>query len=56
MPDNLIAEILKALALLPQRTLLKYERVMENKPNNVMIRKWFPQRDILRKVLENYTF
>lgn len=35
------------LAQVPQRILWKYESELEDKPKNVMIRKWFPQRDIL---------
>ncbi|XP_060835305.1 UDP-glucosyltransferase 2-like [Rhopalosiphum padi] len=30
-----------------QRVLWKYESEMKDKPDNVMIKKWFPQRDIL---------
>ncbi|CAH1722244.1 unnamed protein product [Aphis gossypii] len=30
-----------------QRVLWKYESEMKDKPENVMIKKWFPQRDIL---------
>lgn len=38
----------EAFAELPQRILWKYDgEIMENKPNNVMIKKWFPQRDIM---------
>ncbi|XP_050538591.1 uncharacterized protein LOC126904011 [Daktulosphaira vitifoliae] len=37
----------ETLAKLPQRVLWKYEGEMENMPTNVMIKKWFPQRDIL---------
>lgn len=37
----------EALATLPQRVLWKYDGEMEDKPKNVMTRKWFPQRDIL---------
>ncbi|XP_050419840.1 UDP-glucosyltransferase 2-like [Adelges cooleyi] len=36
-----------ALSRVPQRVLWKYETEMEEKPDNVMTKKWFPQRDIL---------
>ncbi|VVC34035.1 UDP-glucuronosyl/UDP-glucosyltransferase [Cinara cedri] len=48
MPNNTRAVFLEVLAQLPQRTLLKYEgEMLIDKPDNVMIRKWLPQRDIL---------
>ncbi|VVC43587.1 Hypothetical protein CINCED_3A013384 [Cinara cedri] len=47
LPNHMKTVIIEALAQLPQRVLLKYEDEMENKPDNVMIRKWLPQRDIL---------
>lgn len=42
-----------ALAEIPQRVLLKYEGEMKNKSANVMISKWFPQRDILCMMMLN---
>lgn len=50
IPVNIQKIIKNALAALPQRVLLKYEGKMEDKPKNVMIKKWFPQRDILSKI------
>ncbi|VVC34030.1 UDP-glucuronosyl/UDP-glucosyltransferase [Cinara cedri] len=47
VPDDIKTAFLDALAELPQRVLLKYEGELKNKPDNVMIRKWFPQRDVL---------
>lgn len=47
IPDNIQQTFKEVLAQLPQRVLLKYEEEMKNKPKNVMISKWFPQRDIL---------
>lgn len=45
--DKRIA-ILKALAKFPQRVLWKWENEsMPDKPDNVFIKKWMPQRDIL---------
>ncbi|VVC34040.1 Hypothetical protein CINCED_3A018919 [Cinara cedri] len=46
-PDHIRTAFLEALAQLPQRVLLKYEVKLRDIPNNVMVRKWFPQRDIL---------
>lgn len=39
----------EAFRQIPQRVLWKYENEMEDKPKNVMIRNWFPQREILCK-------
>ncbi|VVC25562.1 Hypothetical protein CINCED_3A018273 [Cinara cedri] len=47
IPDHIKIVFLETLSRLPQRTILKYEGVMDNKPHNVMIKKWLPQRDIL---------
>ncbi|XP_022164544.1 UDP-glucuronosyltransferase 2B2-like [Myzus persicae] len=46
-PDYIINSLKDALAQVPQRILWKYEGEMVNKTKNIMIRKWFPQRDIL---------
>jgi len=46
-PDYIINPLKEALAEVPQRILWKYEGKMENKPKNVMIKKWLPQREIL---------
>ncbi|XP_060870458.1 UDP-glucosyltransferase 2-like [Metopolophium dirhodum] len=47
MPDYIQKSFKEALAQVPQRVLWKYEGEMEDIPPNVMIKKWFPQRDIL---------
>uniref|UniRef100_A0A2S2NLI4 UDP-glucuronosyltransferase n=1 Tax=Schizaphis graminum TaxID=13262 RepID=A0A2S2NLI4_SCHGA len=47
LPDYILNHLKEALSQVPQRILMKYEGEMLNKPKNVMIRKWFPQRDIL---------
>lgn len=47
MPDHIQKAFRDALAQVPQRILWKFEGVMEDMPKNVMIKKWFPQRDIL---------
>lgn len=49
LPDHIQNAFKDALAEVPQRVLLKHEGVMTNKPDNVMTRKWLPQRDILSK-------
>ncbi|XP_022164543.1 UDP-glucuronosyltransferase 2B2-like [Myzus persicae] len=47
-PDYILNPLKEALAEVPQRILWKYEaEYMVNKPKNVMIRKWLPQREIL---------
>jgi len=50
LPRNVLTALKEAIAELPQKVLLKYEGEMENKPKNVMTRKWLPQRDILCKI------
>jgi len=52
IPKYILSAFRDALAELPQRVLLKYEGEMEDKPKNVMTRKWFPQRDILCKIFQ----
>jgi len=52
IPQYVLTAFKQALAELPQRILLKYEGEMENKPKNVMTRKWLPQREILCKIFQ----
>ncbi|CAI6350993.1 unnamed protein product [Macrosiphum euphorbiae] len=47
LPRNILTAFKEAISELPQKVLLKYEGEMEDKPKNVMTRKWLPQRDIL---------
>ncbi|XP_060863384.1 UDP-glucosyltransferase 2-like isoform X2 [Metopolophium dirhodum] len=47
IPETIRNNIIKVLSQVPQRVLLKYEDEMIDKPENIMIKKWFPQRDIL---------
>jgi len=47
LPETVLLAFHAALARVPQKVLWKYESEMKNKPKNVMIQKWFPQRDIL---------
>lgn len=49
IPDSVKKALIKALARVPQRVLLKYEDEMEDKPKNMMTKQWLPQRDILCK-------
>lgn len=49
LPENIQKAFKEAFAQVPQKVLWKYEGEMKDKPKNVMTRKWFPQRDILRK-------
>ncbi|XP_050437966.1 UDP-glucosyltransferase 2-like isoform X2 [Adelges cooleyi] len=46
-PDHIEKAFKLALGRLPQRILWKYEGEMQDKPDNVMTKEWFPQRDIL---------
>lgn len=51
MPVEKRNAFLKAFSQVPQRVLWKYEE--DNLPgmtNNIMIRKWMPQRDILGNI------
>ncbi|XP_050419837.1 UDP-glucosyltransferase 2-like [Adelges cooleyi] len=47
LPEHIQKSFKRALGQLPQRILWKFENQMEDKPDNVMAKKWFPQRDIL---------
>lgn len=50
LPADKRQSILKALGTLKQKVLWKWENdTMPNKPNNVLIRKWMPQMEILCK-------
>lgn len=49
-PKHIQKAFKDSLAQIPQRILWKYEGEMEDLPQNVMIKKWFPQRDILCKI------
>lgn len=50
MPEWMRAELLAAFGSMKQTILWKYENeTIPNKPDNVHIRKWLPQRDLLCK-------
>lgn len=51
MPDEKREELLQAFAFLKQQIIWKFENdELPNKPDNVHIGKWLPQRDILCKL------
>lgn len=48
MPVEKITAFLEAFSELPQRVLWKWGTdVLEGKPDNVFLSKWFPQQDVL---------
>jgi glucuronosyltransferase len=47
MPEHIETAFKEAIAQVPQKVLWKYEGEMKDMPKNVMIKKWFPQREIL---------
>lgn len=51
LPESTKKNIIEVLGEVPQRVLLKYEdEITHDLPTNMMIKKWFPQRDILSNV------
>jgi len=49
LPKHIKQTFIDAFAQVPQRILWKYDGEINGLPENIMTRKWFPQRDILRK-------
>lgn len=49
LPENIQNAFKNVFRKIPQRVLWKFEGEMENKPENVLTGKWFPQRDVLSK-------
>ncbi|XP_054278190.1 UDP-glucosyltransferase 2-like [Macrosteles quadrilineatus] len=47
MPNSSLKALMDAFAELPQKVVFKFEEDVQDKPNNVMLRRWLPQRDIL---------
>lgn len=47
MPKERITAIVEAVRQLKQKVVWKWEGVIENKPANLYVRKWLPQKDIL---------
>lgn len=53
MNPELKSILLKVFASLKQTVLWKYEEPLENIPENLHIRQWLPQNDILGKKVSN---
>lgn len=50
MPEDILDAFRFAFSQLPQTVIWKYENdYMSNKPKNVVLYKWLPQRDVLSK-------
>lgn len=49
LPKNILQTFIESFTQVPQRVLWKYDGEINDLPDNIMIRKWFPQRDILCK-------
>lgn len=47
LPPSVLQMFKEVFAKLPIRVLWKYEAEMKDKPDNVYISNWMPQRDIL---------
>jgi len=47
MPNTSLKALMNAFSKLPQRVVVKFEEDIVDKPANVMVRRWLPQRDIL---------
>lgn len=50
LPKHIKQTFIESFAQVPQRVLWKYDGEINGLPENIMTRKWFPQRDILRKL------
>lgn len=53
LPKHIEKAFKEVLSKVPQRVLWKYEIEINDMPKNVMVKKWFPQRDILCMALKN---
>jgi glucuronosyltransferase len=49
LPNRIQQILIESFAQVPQRILWKYDGEIKNLSDNVMTRKWFPQRDVLRE-------
>ncbi|XP_025420630.1 UDP-glucuronosyltransferase 2B15-like [Sipha flava] len=47
LPNRIQQILIESFAQVPQRILWKYDGEIKNLSDNVMTRKWFPQRDVL---------
>ncbi len=53
MPDIVKEKLLKAFADVGMKILWKWEtESMEGKPDNILLRKWLPQQDVLGKMIQ----
>jgi len=52
LPKHIQRTFIEAFSQVPQRVMWKYDGEISGLPENIMTRKWFPQRDILRKLLK----
>lgn len=56
LPTHIQQTFIKIFAQISQKVLWKYDGEIKGLPNNVMTRKWFPQRDILRESFKYLIF
>ena len=50
LPEEQVNKFMNVFSQLPYKVLWKFENEnLPNKPNNVEIKKWLPQQDLLRK-------
>ncbi|KAG5684174.1 hypothetical protein PVAND_013415 [Polypedilum vanderplanki] len=47
LSDNFVEMLMKVLSKLKQKVIMKWDSEINEKPENVMIKKWLPQDDIL---------
>lgn len=50
LPKGIILSFMAAFAKIPQTVIFKYEDDLPEAPNNVIIREWISQRDLLGKL------
>ena len=65
VPQERVDALLNAFARLPQRVIVRFERPVENPPDNVLVLPFLPQQDILahpktrsadfRRILRRYS-
>lgn len=47
LPATTMKMFLNVFSKIPQTVIFKYEEDLPEAPNNVVVRKWLPQRDII---------
>lgn len=55
LPKHIQRAFVEAFSEVPQRVLWKYDGEIEDMPDNIMTKNWFPQRDILRESSRCFT-